>query len=110
MRLHVGHVVLDLWPEMVGDHMMHRLGSENALTVELAAIEQHLSKAQIVAHGGKRAGAAAVGLRCRVEKLDRLRLARLRVIGKWPGKTGALRLRGMKRCILHAERLPHIAG
>jgi hypothetical protein len=56
MRLHIGHVVRDLWPEVIGDHVMHRLGARNALAVELAAIEQHLSKAQIVADGGKGAG------------------------------------------------------
>ena len=89
---------------------MHGLGPENALTVELAAIEQHLSKAYVVANGCKRAGTAAVGLRWCIEKFDRLRLACQRVIVKWPGKTRALRLRGVERGVPHAERLPHIAG
>src|SRR6185369_5165647 len=57
MRLHIGHVVRDVRPEVVGDHVMHGLGPENALTIELAAIEQHLSKADVVAYGCKRAGA-----------------------------------------------------
>src|SRR5436190_1592507 len=105
MRLHVGDVVLDLRPEVIGDHVMHGLGPENALTVELAAIEQHLPKAHVVADGCKRAGAAAVELRWRIEKFDLLRFARQRVIGKWPGKTRALRLRGLERGVLHAEGL-----
>src|SRR4029079_4047748 len=87
MRLQIGDVVLDLRAKMTGGHVVHGLGSENALAVELAAIEQHLSKAHVVADGRKRAGAAAVGFRRCIEKLDRLRLARQRVIGKWPGKT-----------------------
>ena len=89
---------------------MHGLGPENTLTVEFAAVEQHLPKAHVVADGCKRASAAAVGLRRRIEKFDRLRFAGQRVIGKWPGKTSALRLRGVERGVLHAERLPHIAG
>src|SRR6185312_221372 len=110
MRLHIGNVVRDVRPKVVGDHVMHGLGPENALAVEFAAVEQHLSKAHVVAHGCKRAGAAAIELRWRIEKFDRLRFARQRVIGKWPGKTRALRLRGVERGVLHAERSPDIAG
>ena len=87
---------------------MDRLGAKNALTVELAAVEQHLTKAQIVADGGKGAGSAAVKLGRRIEQFDGLRLARQRVIGKRAGETGALRLREVERGIFHAERLPHI--
>src|SRR5258708_33391082 len=110
MRLHVGHVILDLWPKVVRDHVMHRLGAKNALAVELTAVEQHLSKAQVVADGGKRAGSAAVKLRWRVEELDGLRLARQPVIGESAGGTRALRL-GEGECgIFHAEGLPHIGS
>jgi len=60
VRLRVGDVVLGLWPEVVGDHVVHRLGTKNALAVELTAVEQHLPKAQVVADGGKGAGSAAL--------------------------------------------------
>src|SRR5258708_19745404 len=108
MRLHVGHVILDLWPKVVRDHGMHRVGAKTARAAELTAVEQHLSKAQVVADGGKRAGSAAVKLRWRVEELDGLRLAPQRGIGKSPGETRALRLREVEWGIFHAERLPHI--
>ncbi len=39
---------------------MHRLGTKNALAVELTAVEQHLPKAQEVADGGKGASSAAL--------------------------------------------------
>src|SRR4029077_19116708 len=96
--------------EVVGDHVVHRPGAENELAVELSAVEQHLREAQIVADRGERAGAAAVEFCGRVEQLDRLWLARQRVIGKRTGKTIPLPLRGTEGRILHAERLPHIAG
>src|SRR6267154_5209520 len=82
MRLHVRHVVLDFGSKVVGGHVMHGLGAKDALAVELAAVEEHLAKADVVADGRKRAGAAAVWFGWRVEQLDRLRLARERVIGK----------------------------
>jgi hypothetical protein len=88
---------------------MHRLGTKNALAVELT-VEQHLSKAQVVADGGKGAGSAAIKLRRRVEELDGLRLARQRVIGKSAGETRALRLRGVECGIFHAQWLPHIGS
>src|ERR1700761_3147063 len=40
MRLDIGDVVLDLGAEMVGGHVVHRLRAEDALVLELAAIEQ----------------------------------------------------------------------
>src|SRR5260370_17989065 len=110
MRLHVGHVVLDLWPKVVGDHVMHRLGAKNALAIELTAVEQHLSKAQVVADGGKGAGSPAVKLRRRVEEVDGLGLARQRGIGESAGEARALRLREVECGIFPAEWLPPLGS
>src|SRR6202035_1280825 len=101
-------IVLDLRPKVVGGHVMHRPGAKDTLAVELAAIEQHLPKADVVADGGKRAGSGTVELRWRVEKLDHLRLSREGVIGKRTGETVALPLRRVERGVFHAERPPHI--
>src|SRR5436190_4101771 len=110
MRLHVGDVVLDLWPEVVGDHVMHCLGSKNAPRVELTALEQHLSKAQVVPDGGKGARSGTVKRRRRIEELNGLRLARQRIIGKRAGETRALRLGEVEGRIFHAEWLPNISS
>src|SRR5438105_9718114 len=110
MGLHVGDVVLDLWPEVVGDHVMDCLGSKNALAVKFTAIEQHLSKAQVIPDRGKGAGSGAVKLRRRIEESNGLRLARQRIIRKSAGKTRVLRLSGVERGIFHAEWLPHIGS
>src|SRR3954454_8582128 len=102
MWLHVGDVVLDLWAEVIGDHVMHCLGSKNALAIKFTAVEQHLSKAQVIADGGKGARSAAVKLRRRIEELDGLRLARQRIIGKGAGETRALRFGRVEGGIVHA--------
>src|SRR3954454_9336958 len=107
MRLHVGDVVLDLWPEVVGDHVMHCFRPKNALAIKFAAVEQHLAKAQVIPDGGKGAGSGAVKLRRRIEELDSLRLARQRIIRKRAGETRALRVREVEGRIFHAEWLPN---
>src|SRR5438270_972497 len=103
MWLDVGDVVLDLWAEVVGDHVMHCLGPKNALAVKFTAVEQHLSKAQVIADSGKRAGSGAVKRRRGVEQLDLLWLARQRIVGKRAGKTRALRFGRVEGGIFHAE-------
>jgi hypothetical protein len=84
--------------------------AKNALTVEFTAVEQHLSKAQIVTDCGKGAGSPAVKLRRRVEEVDGLGLARQRVVGESTGEARALRLREVECGIFHAEWLPYIGS
>ena len=38
VRLHISDLVFDLWPKVVGDHVMHRPGTENALAIEFPAV------------------------------------------------------------------------
>src|SRR5258706_16372554 len=50
----------DARTEMIGGHQCDAAAAQHAVTVELAAIEQHLREAQIVRCGGYAAGAAGV--------------------------------------------------
>ncbi len=69
---------------------MHRFGAENALPVELPAVEQHLSKAHVVTNCRKCAGSPAVKPRRTSEELDALWLSRQRVVWKWTREAFAL--------------------
>ena len=101
-------VVVDLRPQVVGCHVRHRLRTQYPLVVQDAAVEQHLTKAQVIGNRSEVAGAAEIKLRLLVQQGNRLGFAVQRVVGKRLRQTGAFFLRHGKACIHHAQRLPHL--
>src|SRR5258708_4050839 len=50
MRLDRGNLVLDPVAEMIAGHPSHRFRAQHASAVDHPAVEQHLAKAEVVAH------------------------------------------------------------
>ena len=76
--------ILDVRAELVGGHELHGLAGQYSLAADLAVIQQHLRKAQVIARRGKRATTAALELDGFGQIQQRLRLAGVRIIGQLP--------------------------
>ena len=107
VRLHIGDPVLNACAQVVAGHQLHRGGAEHLCTVQAAAVQQHLPKADVVAHAAKGAGTTAVEGGRALQCCDGLRFTVQRVVREWTCHAGYLRFGRAKGGICHFQGLPY---